>query len=289
MLITNRSHRRLMGRAWMWGALWAAVHLPGIAIAATLGGLWGGLAYALITCAACVTVGPSVWRGLADHPRAAQRWAIGLSLLTVLIIGGLTPHTPRIGGFGSDRNEAYSTANNPIPSAPVTADSLPRFPANCSLLRRSSRSLGMRRGSIQSRGASSCSFTVLGLTLPFWFVSPLFGPLTNPIPAAPAWLRLALAAGGGLLALYLGRAERTPARVLGEIALVQGLLVVAMSGINSWAEGRIHLGTLGYGVLAQGCGMLSIAWALAERNITGAAQPTDPTLKQGTAESSMAG
>jgi uncharacterized membrane protein len=105
--------------------------------------------------------------------------------------------------------------------------------------------------------------TWMAMVLPFWLLSNEFGPLINPTPAVSTEKRVAVVFAAAVAAMVLARYRaRTLPRILGEVALVQFGLVIAATVLNSVSFGRLHLGTLGYAMFAQGCAVGGIVAAL---------------------------
>ena len=99
--------------------------------------------------------------------------------------------------------------------------------------------------------------------MPFWIISDVFGPLKNPVQTLSTTGRLLVVVAAAATALLLARKRpRTVPRILGEVAIVQIGLVLASSAANSLAFERVHLGTLGYAALAQGCAVGAVVGAL---------------------------
>ena len=52
--------------------------------------------------------------------------------------------------------------------------------------------------------------------------------------------------------------DRSPTRVLAEVAIVQGALIAIGTITNSAAMGHLTVGVLGYGAMIQGCGVIPV-------------------------------
>jgi hypothetical protein len=98
------------------------------------------------------------------------------------------------------------------------------------------------------------------LVLPFWFLAAEFGPFSNPAVQVPPVAKALLLVAACVYATRSARRHGgAPWRVLADVTIVQAGLILATTVGNSIAFRRIHVGTLGYLALVQGCGMLALA------------------------------